>query len=166
MPSEPFQIDEKERVFEKIKTTHLIFPSALITFILFLISFYPYYFSSIKIIPLLTPYLSYVTSYLFLLLLIYVIAVVTYKTKAIQMDIFSPYVLVFGFHPMEYNSRLGVKLIDYIGLILSIVFCFISLLLFDIRFLFPGFLILAILFLSSILWGSVKEWEFKRRTQK
>jgi hypothetical protein len=39
-----------------------------------------------------------------------------------------------------------------------------SLILSSIKILFPGFLLLLIIFVSSIIWGSVKPWEFRRRT--
>lgn len=165
MSSDNFNVNEEEKVFESIKTTHLIYPSSLITFVLFLITlFTPYYHSGFSILPFLPAFISYVFSYLLLFLIIYAVTAFTYREKAVNMKIFSPFILVYGFHPLEFNSRLGVKVIDYIGIFFSITFGLMSLILSSIKILFPGFLLLLIIFVSSIIWGSVKPWEFRRRT--
>ena len=47
-----------DRVFEKIKTTHLVYPSTLISIFIFVVTFYSYYNSGIIIIPFLPFYSS------------------------------------------------------------------------------------------------------------
>jgi len=152
-----------DRVFEKIKTTHLVYPSTLISIFIFVVTFYSYYISGIIIIPFLPFYSSYVFSYVFLLLIVYLMTVLTFRREAINMPIFAHHVLVYGYHPLEFSSRLGVKYIDIIGAALSFIFCVISLIIPEIKLLFPGFLLFFSSFLSSIIWSSQKKWEFKRR---
>lgn len=155
--------NNEARVFERIKTTHLIYPSTLISILIFVFTFFFYYNSEIVLIPFLPFYSSYVFSYLFLLVIVYFFTVFISRTKAIQMEIFAPHVLVYGFHPLEFSSRLGVKYIDVVGIVISFVFCIITLIIFPLKMFFPGFLLFFLSFLSSILFSNVKKWEIKRR---
>jgi len=152
-----------ERVFEKIKTTHLIYPSTLITIFIFVLTFYFYYKSGIILIPFLPFYSSYVFSYLFVLLVVYLITVFIFRTKAINMALFAPHVQVYGYHPLEFSSRLGVRYVDIFGLVISSIFCIITLFFLQIKMLFPGFLLFSLSFLSSLLFSNEKKWELKRR---
>lgn len=148
---------------DKIKTNHLFYPSSLLSIVIFLLTFYPYYKSGIVLITFLPFYSSYVFSYLILLLVIYFITVVTFRTKAIDLAIFAPHVLVYGYHPLEFSSRLGIKYIDIVGAIISFIFCIISLVILPIKMFFPGFLLFFLSFLASFFWSSQKKWELKRR---
>jgi len=148
---------------DKIKTNHLFYPSSLISIVVFLLTFYPYYKSDIVLITFLPFYSSYVFSYLILLLVIYFITVISFKNKSIGLAIFAPHVLVYGYHPLEFSSRLGIKYIDIAGAIISFIFCIISLIILPIKMFFPGFLLFFISFLASFFWSSQKKWEFKRR---
>lgn len=155
--------DNDDRVFEQIKTTHLIYPSTLISIIIFVITFYFYYKSDLILLSFLPFYSSYVISYIILLILIYIISIFLFRNKAINMRIFAPHVKVYGYHPLEFSSRLGVKYIDIVGAILSFIFCILSIVLTPLEMLFPGFLLFLISFISSIKWSNRKKWEFVRR---
>lgn len=156
-------IGSDDRVYEKIKTTHLIYPSTLLSIFIFVVTFYFYYNSGLVLISFLPFYSSYVFSYLFLVVIIYVITVIIFRKKAIQMKIFAPHIMVYGYHPLEFSSRLGVKLVDIIGAVISFVFCIISQLISPLKLLFPGFMLFFLSFLSSIIWSNQRKWEFKRR---
>lgn len=152
------------KVFEKIRTTHLVLPSTMITICIFIVSlFTPYYNMGFTLIPVLPVYVSYVSSYLVLLLIIYLINAFIFKSRAINMELFASHVRVFGFHPLEFNSRLNLKVVDYVGVLFSVVFSLISLVFSNMNILFPGFLLFTILFVSSIIWGNTTTWESKRR---
>lgn len=156
-------VNNDDRVFEQIKTTHLIYPSTLISILIFAATFYFYYNSGITLISFLPFFSSYIFSYLVLLLIVYLMTVLTFRNKAVNMRIFAPHVQVYGYHPLEFSSRLGVKYIDIIGAVISFIFCITTLVIIPIKMLFPGFLLFFLSFLSSIIWSNQKKWEFKRR---
>ncbi len=156
-------VNDDDHVFEHIKTTHLIYPSTLISILIFVFTFYFYYESGITLIPFLPFYSSYVFSYILLFLFVYVLTVLTFRSKAINMRIFAPHVQVYGYHPLEFSSRLGVKYIDIIGAVISFIFCIIALIILPIKILFPGFLLFFLSFFSSIIWSNIKKWELQRR---
>ena len=155
--------EEPGQNLEKIPIRHLSYLASLFTLLIFLASFIPYYHLNYILLPFFTFYFSYVFSYLFLFLIIFLVLIFTYKNKALHLKELHYKTTILGINPYTIIIRTGIQQIDIIGLIAGLIFCVLSCLFPLTRMFFPGFLLLTMSFLFSILYGSTKKRELKRR---
>ncbi len=155
--------EESEGVIENLSMLPMAFPSAIITMILFLITF-PFHFFSpgIHLLIFLPSLVSYFVSYLLSFFILFLVLGFYYRSKALHMQTFQN-VEIFGINIQLLTARTGAKYIDWVGIVISVLLFIMSLLFPSIIFLSPFFFIATLAFTSAVITGSSKKWKLESR---
>lgn len=148
---------------EKISIKPLLYMASIVSLIIFLFTFIPYSIYEIHMMSFFSFYFSYTFSYLLLFLVVLIGLILYYRHRAIHMEELSQYVRIFGVNPNWLVVRTGNRLIDWIGLIVGIIFSILSILIPKAIIFFPGFLLFTLSFCFALLFGSANKWKLLRR---
>ena len=155
----------EEEVFEKISIMPVFWLAGFYTLIIYLITFYPVYFSpKLYFFHFLSYNLSALLFYGLVYFILFVVLTFMYRSKAVHMRFFSD-VKLLGFYPVQIISRTSLTKEDIWGATLSIVFAVLTIIFPKIFFLLPLFLLLAFLFIFATLSDKGEPWELRYKEE-
>lgn len=149
---------------KNVSNKSVLFISSILAIVFFLVTFYFYYFVfKLVFVSSFSFLMNYVLFYLFILLLIILASFLFIKNKTAGMKSYEGSFSILGVYDYYYINRTGVKYIDFIGLLASIVFILTSVILTPLHFLVPFFVLTSIAFFFAITTGSAKPWILRKK---
>lgn len=149
---------------ERISIKPLLYLASIISLVVFLITFIPYTFYGIYLMPAFSFYFSYTFSYLLLFFIVWLGLILYYRHQAVHMEELSKYVRIFGINPRWPLVRTGNRLIDWIGLIVGVFLSVLSIIIPVALIFLPGFIFFTLSFFFAIAMGNSQKWNLKRRS--
>ncbi|MFW5983097.1 MAG: hypothetical protein ACOCQ4_01245 [bacterium] len=142
----------------------ILFFASILAIVFFLVTFYFYYFVfKLVFLSKFSFLMNYVLFYLFALLLIIIAGFIFVKNKTAGMKSYEGSFSVLGVYSYHYINRTGVKYIDFIGLLASVVFTLTSVMFSSLHFLVPFFILTSIAFFFAMTTGSAKPWILRKK---